>query len=300
MRPWHRRCIVHALQGLTFGGALAALSSRAGSAQELDPRLYPKYEASASGALLVLGENIRVDPSDPADGTGTEVDAEDVLGVSPTSFQPRVAFRWRPGQKHELEFSFLRAVRSSEKTISKDFVFADTTFTAGLRVNAGLRTSQALLTYRYAFRVRPTSQIGAAVGLGAIFFRTELDAEGGVTAGGADTVTVPYSRTRKFNAPTGSLGLYGRAQLGEKWYGEADVRGIYVKVSNFKASVGELGGAVRRFFSNTVAGELGYTLGLYSVTLTHTPTDSSIVKTGFSGKIKYDVHGFRGGVVIIF
>lgn len=298
MRQWHRRCVVHALEGLTLGGALTTLSSTAAVAQEeLDPRLYPKYEASASAALLVLGENIRVDP---ADGTGTEVDAEDVLGVSPTSFQPRVAFRWRPGQKHELEFSFLRAVRSSEKAISKDIVFADTSFTAGLRVNASLRTSQAILTYRYAFRVRPKSQLGAALGVGAIFFRTELDAKAGATTGGADTTIVPYSRTRKFNAPTGSLGLYGRAQLGEKWYGEADLRGIYVKVSNFKASVGELGGAVRRFFSNTVAGELGYTLGLYSVTLTHTPTDSSLVQTGFSGKIKYNVSGFRGGVVIAF
>jgi|tagenome__1003787_1003787.scaffolds.fasta_scaffold20757394_2 hypothetical protein len=297
MRMWHRRCVVHALEGLTLGGALTVLSSRVGSAQELDPRLYPKYEASASGALLVLGENIRVDP---ADGTGTEIDAEDVLGVSPTSFQPRIAFRWRPGQKHELEFSFLRAVRSSDKAVSKDFVFADTTFTAGLRVNASLRTSQALLTYRYAFRVRPKSQIGAAFGLGAILFRTELDAEAGVTTAGADTAIVPYSRTRKFNAPTGSLGLYGRAQLGEKWYGEADARGIYVKVSNFKGSIAEFGGAVRRFFSNTVAAELGYTLGVYSVTLTHTPTDSSLVQTGFSGKIKYNVHGFRGGLVIDF
>jgi hypothetical protein len=78
------------------------------------------------------------------------------------------------------------------------------------------------------------------------------------------------------------------------------VRGIYVKVSNFKGTIGEFGGAVRRFFSNTVAGELGYQLGLYSVTVTHTPTDSSLVQTGFSGKIKYNVHGFRGGVVIAF
>ncbi|HEX6408689.1 MAG TPA: hypothetical protein VFZ90_16000 [Gemmatimonadales bacterium] len=44
--------------------------------------------------------------------------------------------------------------------------------------NSDLRTNQAFLTYRYPFGARPEGQIGAAVGLGAIFLKSELDAEG--------------------------------------------------------------------------------------------------------------------------
>jgi hypothetical protein len=296
MRMGYRRRVRHILNGLTLGGGLTILSSGAAFGQDLDPRLYPRYDLTASGALLLLGENIRIDPDS---GTGTEIDAEDVLGVSPTSFQPRAAFRWRPGQKHELELSFQRAVRSTERVVTRDFAFNDTTFTAGLRVATGLRTSQMLLTYRYAFRVRPKSQIGFGVVLGAIFLRTELDAVGGVTSGGADTTIVPYSSTRSINAPTGSLGLYGRAQLGEQWYGEADLRGLYVKVDNFKGVVGEMGAGVRRFFSDKIAAELGYTLGLYTITITRKESGGGLIGD-VSGKIKYNVSGFRGGVVFLF
>lgn len=298
MRTWHRRRAMHVLRRAALGGGLTILSTSAAFAQEeLDPRLYPKYDLSASAALLVLGETIRIDPDT---GAGTEIDAEDVLGVSGTSFQPRAAFRWRPGRRHELELSFLRAVRSAEKVISRDIVFNDTSFTAGLRVNAGLRTSQAILTYRFAFRVRPESQIGVGLGIGAILLRTELDAVAGTTSGGADTTIVPYSSTRELNAPTASLGLYGRTRLGEQWYGEADLRGLYVKVDNFKGVVGELGAAVRRFFSDKFAAELGYTLGLYTVTLERTSSESGFLGIDVSGKIKYNVNGFRGGVVFLF
>jgi hypothetical protein len=298
MQSWHRRHVRHALRRVALGGGLMTVFSGTALAQEeLDPRLYPKFDLDASAALLVLGETIRIDPDT---GAGTEIDAEDVLGVSGTSFQPRAAFRWRPGRRHELEFSFLRAVRSAERTISRDIVFNDTSFTAGLRVNAGLRTSQATLTYRFALRVRPESQIGVGLGIGAIFLRTELDAVAGTTSGGADTTIVPYSSTRELNAPTGSLGLYGRTRLGDQWYGEADLRGLYLKVDNFKAVVGELGAAVRRFFSDKVAAELGYTLGLYTVTLDRPSSESGFLGIDVSGKIKYNVNGFRGGVVFLF
>ena len=297
MRKWHRRPVLRALNRLTLGGALTILSSGVAFAQDLDPRLYPKFDLNASGTLLLLGETIRIDPDS---GTGTEIDAEEVLGVSGTSFQPRAALRWRPGRRHELEISFQRAVRSSgERVITRDIVFNDTSFTAGLRLDAGLRTTQSTLTYRYAFRVRPESQIGFGVGIGAIFLQTDLDAVGGVTAGGADSTIVPYSSSRELTAPTASLGLYGRTQLGQQWYGEADLRGLYVKVDNFKAVVGELGAAVRRFFSDKVAAELGYTLGLYTITIERKDSGEGLLGD-VSGKIKYSVSGFRAGVVFLF
>ena len=278
-------------------GWLTGVLSAEARAQELDPRLYPKFEVGASGTLLVLSETIRIDPDT---GEGTEINVEDVLGVSQTSLEPRVSFRWRPGRRHELELGFQRAVRSAERVLTDTIQFADTTFAAGLRVNSQLRTSQAFLTYRFAFRVRPESQIGAALGLGALLLRQELDAVAGATAGGPDTTIVPFSQTRSFNAPTGSLGVYGRFKLGEQWYLDSDVRAIYVKIDNLKAGVIELGAAARRFFSEKFAAELGYGLGFYTVELERTSDDGGFLSIDVTGKIKYTVNGFRGGIVYQF
>jgi hypothetical protein len=118
-------------------GCLTGVLSAEAKAQELDPRLYPKFELGASATLLLLGENIRIDSK--ADSVeGTEIDAEDVLGVSGTSLQPRAALRWRPGKRHELELGFLRAVRSAEKVLVDTLTFSDTTFAAGLRLISNL------------------------------------------------------------------------------------------------------------------------------------------------------------------
>ena len=144
---------------LVFAAGLTPLLASAAAAQEPDPRLYPKWELDASATLLLLGENIRIDPQNQ-EGEGSEIDAEDALGVSGTSFQPRAALRWRPGKRHELELGYLRAVRSAEKVSVDTLTFSDTTFDAGLRLNSNLRTSQAFLTYATASVPGPRARSG--------------------------------------------------------------------------------------------------------------------------------------------
>ena len=125
-------------------------------------------------------------------------------------------------------------------------------------------------------------------------------AVGGTTSGGADTTITEYSRSSSFTAPTLSVGLYGRWKLGEKWYLDSEVRGVYFKIENFKAGVAELGLAGRRFFSETFAAELGYNLGFYTVTLEKGTSGERFLAIDVAGKIKYTVNGFRAGAVFQF
>jgi hypothetical protein len=268
-------------------------------AQQLENRLYPKFEFDAEGTLLRLSETIRIDPQNRPE-LGTEISVEDVLGASRNTVQPRLGFRWRPGRRHELELGFVRAVRSAERTLVDTIDFRDTSFAAGARINSNIRTSQLFLNYRFAFTAKENTQIGFGVGLGAIFLRTEIDALRGATAGGTDTATVQYGDSSSFTAPVGSLGLYGRFRLGNRWYLESDLRGMYVKISNIKAGVIETGVAARYFFSNTVGVELGYGLGWYKVTLEKTSSGSGFLGIDVAGKIKYTVQGLRGGLVFVF
>jgi hypothetical protein len=267
-------------------------------AQGLENRLYPKFELDVDGTLLRLSETIRIDPE--GGGEGTEINVEDVLGASRTTVQPRAAFRWRPGRRHELEVGFVRAVRSAERTLADTIDFRDTSFAAGARINSNIRTSQLFLNYRFAFTAKENTQIGFGVGLGAIFLRTEIDALAGATGGGTDTATVQYGDSSSFTAPVGSVGIYGRFRVGNRWYLEPDLRGMYLKIQNLKAGVIELGFAGRYFFSNTIGAELGYSLGWYKVTLERTADGSGVFGIDVTGKVKYTVNGLRGGVVFVF
>jgi hypothetical protein len=256
--------------------------------------LYDKFQASLSGTVLVLGTKIRIDPEN---GEGTEIDVGDNLGVGSTTVQPRLALRWRPGRRHELEGGYQWAKRSGETVLQDTIVFRDTSYAAGLRVNSESGTSQMFLNYRYALMADEKAQIGAALGIGLIFLRQTITATAGATAGGPDTTITQFSGEGSINGPTGSIGGYGRFRLGDKWYLEPDLRFLYLKIDNIKAAVVELGAAGRYFLSDKVGLELGYGLGFYEVTIDGTNNFAGIDRTG---KISYTVNGWRFGGVYAF
>ena len=63
------------------------------AAQSPQPNLYHRLEVSASLTTIILNANIRVDG---ANGIGTDLDAEDDLGLATDKLEPRFAMRWRP------------------------------------------------------------------------------------------------------------------------------------------------------------------------------------------------------------
>lgn len=286
------------LLALTVG--LAAICAPSVRAQELRNNLYPKFEFDAEGTVLRLGETLRIDPKNRPE-LGTEISVEDVLGISRSTLQPRLTFRWRPWRRHEFEAGFQRVVRSAQRTLTDTLVFGDTSFAAGSNVSSSVRTSSFYLNYRFAFTTKENTQIGFAVGLGLLFLRTEIDRLiAGTGSGGADTTIVQFADTSSFTAPVGTVGFYGRFRVGNRWYLEPDLRALYVQISNLKAGVIEAGMAARYFFSNTIGVDLGYGLGWYQVTLDKTSSGSGAFGIDVSGKVKYTVNGLRGGLVIVF
>lgn len=278
-----RRASVWSLVALLFLPCLAAAQER--------NHLYDKWQISGGGTFLIYGTELRLDPDNP-DRDGTTIDAENVLGLETTNFEPRAAVRWRMGRRHELEAGFQWADRKAEKVLADTIVVGDTSFAAGIRVESKLNTSQAFLNYRYAFVAKENTMVGAAIGLGPIFLSASIDALAGATGGGADTLRVEYSESKSLVGPVASLGLFGRFRVGDKWFIETDARGLYLSVSNIKAEVIELGGAVRYFFSDKWGAELGYGGGWYQVTISR---DGDLVDA--SGRIKYTVQGIRGSVI---
>jgi hypothetical protein len=252
-------------------------------AQSGTSRLYDKWQIDLSGAVVIMGGTIRVDGSN---GEGTDVGTED-LGLSRQKFEPRASVRWRPGHRHELELGYQLARRSAEKTLERDVVFADSTYHVGADVKTSFRTDQAFLVYRYAIKAAERTQLGVGVGLGVLPFRFQLDALASAGGGGVTT-----SREKSFTGPTGSIGVYGRFLLGDRWYVESDLRGIAVQIDRINAKIVEANAAGRYFLSDKLGIDLGY--GISSITLTVDPRASG---KGFSGKIKYPLQHVRLGLV---
>jgi len=248
--------------------------------------LYDRLQVTASITTVILNANIRVDP---ANGTGTDIDAEDDLGLATNRFEPRFAVRWRPWRRHEFEVGYQFVRRSAERVLDRDITFGDSTYHAGANIGTILNTDQAFFVYRFAFLAKPRTQVGLAIGAGALFLNSGLDALG---SGGQ----VQYSQSEKVTGPLGAVGLYGRFLAGERWSWEADARYVGVSIDRFTAKVAEGGAAVRYAAWSRLTVEAGY--GLSAIKVDIAPTTSSGPGSR-SGRIKYSLQNVRLGFVFI-
>ncbi len=259
--------------------------------------LYDKFQIDMSLAEVLIGPNLRVDDEDD-DTDGTSVDTGNILGIDRAGLESRLAVRWRPGHRHELEAGILMVNRDGERKLTKDITFRDTTFAAGLNVNTSLGASNAFLSYRFAFTAKEKTQIGAQLGLGAILFKVDINAVAGV-ASDNDTLATSFGTSGEFPGPTAALGLFGRFRLGEKWYLEANAGAIGASIENITVKLVEAEADVRYFINDRFGLEAGY--GLTQVKIDIDKAGSGgIFDPTIQGSIKYPFQNFRIGVVAAF
>lgn len=252
--------------------------------------LYNKWEISPSLTSVILNTDIRIDATNG--DFGTTIDAEDDLGLATVKLQPRIDARLRLGRKHELEGGFQFAQRTGETLLQRDIEFGDTTFSAGANLKSTLNTNLLFLNYRYAIIANERTQAGVGVGLGALFFSTNLDAVSSSGSSGS------YTASKSLTPPVGSLGIYGRFLMGSRWSAETDVRLIKVKISRFDVRYLEANLAGRYFLSRKTGLELG--AGLDAVNADVAPRfNIGDTDYGPSSKVKFSLTNVRLGVVYI-
>jgi hypothetical protein len=256
--------------------------------------LYDKFQVSVSAAGVFLGTTVRLD-SDA--GSGTEVDSEDDLGLERVALRPRIGFRWRPGRRHELEASYLFISRTGLKTLDGDITIDSVTYVAGAELESRIGQSQLGLNYRWAIHAAERSQYGLNVGLGATFFDASWLGRASVS-NGTGTIADSVSFEKSVVGPSLALGGFGRWQVGERWYIEAELGGLYVPVDNIKVSIIQGGGAVRYFPLDWLGTELGYSLTGFKVTIDQ--KEDPVIDLGASGRIKYNTQNIRLGLIAAF
>ena len=267
---------------------LATSSAGSLGAQSYPPNhLRDRYDITLSGASVMLSSKMRVDGEQ---SVGTDINVEDILGLNKDKFQPRFAFNWRPGNRHELEIGYQFVRRDASKALDRDIVFRDSTYHVGSRVNTTFNSDQLFVNYRFAFYSTPTAQIGMGIGIGALFLDMSLDA---LVAGPSNSIA--YTRGKTYTAPTGTLGGFGKWAFGSQHLFLADLRAIQVNISDLDATIWEGGASYRYYFVPRFGGELGYGGSSYHI---------DIKRTGANGAdrftdLHYTMQNLRFGLVVV-
>jgi hypothetical protein len=248
--------------------------------------LYDKFQVNLSLSGVILNSDIRIDGSG---GNGSDVDAEDDLGLATLKMEPRGAFRWRPWRRHEFEIGYQFAQRTGEKVLEREITVADSVYEVGARVKTTFDSDLAFFNYRFAILAKERSQVGAGIGLGALFFDFGVDLL--AHAGGASG---EVSVLKSVTVPVGSIGAYGRFLAGDRWRFDVDPRVFFLEIDRFDINVAELGGAVHYGISRRIAVELGYASSWIKVEVAPEPVGN----TGriVSGEIKYSLQSIRLGL----
>lgn len=273
---------------------MAALLASPLTGQAPRNHLYDGFGVTLSAAALIFDSDVRID-SELGD-VGTEIDVERDLGLAPVKLLPRVALRWRPARRHELEVGFQLERRRSETVLERRLEVRDTTFTVGADVRSRLRSDNAFLNYRLALTARERVQFGIGVGVGAIFQDALIQATAMVSSGD-ESETVDYEVSEDFLAPVASLGLYARVGLGDRWVIEPDLRGMVAHFDRYDARIIEAGVAIRHFPFRSLGIETAW--GGQAIRVDVAPDEGGGIVESVGGRVKYLTQNVRVGLVLV-
>jgi hypothetical protein len=207
---------------------------------------------------------------------GTEVNAEHVLGLDGSDFEPKFEAMVRVGERHRLRFDYLTLDRTGNATLTSadaPIVFRDVILQAGDPVQTNLSLRTLGINYEYSFIHSEKFELAATVGIND----TDISTEARVS-----TQTRHLDQKKDQASPVPTIGLDSTYVLSKRFYLDARAQYFKLAVDHLDGSLGlyELAGLYR--FRPNVSFALGYTMA--KATLTSR-------QTGSSGHFDFDSKG---------
>jgi len=181
-----------------------------------------RLEVNLLGASATTKLRVDESPTLP----GTEINAEDDLGLDDFQLLPQVELTLLPGERHLIRLSRFAIDRSAATHLEKNISFDDQDYLVGERVDSILNLTMFGLTYGYRFIVAPRGEISASFGIQI-----------------ADVEANPVVRSRVVResesgvAPLPLLGLEGRYDFSPRWSMEARVQYLTVNETDVDGSI---------------------------------------------------------------
>jgi hypothetical protein len=214
--------------------------------------LYPRLFIGLGGFVAFFDTNLRVDSEEL--GIGTEIDLEKDLGFNNRKLDFRGLGYYRLGRRHRLTFGYFTMSRNSTATIDEDIQFGDTVFPIDTDVEAYFRTSFANLGYRFSFLAHDKVEAAVGLALSAMITRSGISAVGSV---GEEPVDVGQE-TKDVTLPIANLNLGATWNPVSRLVIAASAGGLYVKVSDVEASVGEIFAGANYYLLRNLGIGVGY------------------------------------------
>jgi hypothetical protein len=257
--------------------------------------LYDTFQASVNFTTVINRSDARLDGSNGE--FGTTLDLREMLGVSGTTVQPALGFRWKPGRHTEFDASYQFLNSSGQRSFSDTLRIGDDTVSGSIDANTRASSNNAILQFKYSIWAAERHNIGAAVGLGAVFLSLRIDATATGCAG-PDCTSGSLSVDKSLVGPTAAIGAFGQWRVGNRWYVGATAGGIGAHVDRFDFSVFQGNVAGEYFFSD----RWGIEAGVYytDVTVDVAPKSGGAATGDLVGRIKYAYSSFRLGLVGAF
>ncbi len=157
---------------------------------------------------------------------GTQIDAENDLGLEDSELLPQAEITLLPGEHHLVRLSGFSTRRSASHIIDKQIVFDDEVYRANERVDSELNLQMFGLTYGYRFIVHD---------------RGELTATLGIQIADVDANAVVRSRVirdaESAVAPLPLAGLEGRFDLSSRWSVEGRLQYLSADIDDVDGSI---------------------------------------------------------------
>jgi hypothetical protein len=181
-----------------------------------------RIEVNLLGASAATDMRVDESPTLP----GTEISAEDDLGLDDFQLLPQAELTLLPGERHLVRLSAFAMHRSANKLIEREISFDDEDYVVGERVDSLLNLTMFGLTYGYRFVVHR---------------RGVLSATFGVQIADVEANAVVRSRVVRESesgfAPLPLLGFEGRFDFTPRWAVEARAQYLTVNADRVNGSI---------------------------------------------------------------
>ena len=181
-----------------------------------------RIEVNLFGASPTTEMRVDESPTLP----GTQINAEEDLGLDDFQLLPQVELTLLPGERHLVRLSAFAMHRSADKFIEREISFDNEDYEIGERVDSLLNLTMFGLTYGYRFVVHRRGELSATFGLqiadveanAVVRSRVVRESESGV-------------------APLPLLGFEGRFDFTQRWAMEARAQYLTVNADQVNGSI---------------------------------------------------------------
>jgi hypothetical protein len=153
---------------------------------------------------------------------GTEVNAEEDLGLRERNDMPAFLASVRLGERWKLEFEYLSLERENSRSLSRTINWGDNTYTIGASVNSSFNTDIYRLSVGYSFVKDVQKEFGVVLGLHATDILARINAAAVGTEEGDVLAPLPTIGIYGAYAPTPRWLISGRVDVFSLKYEEFD------------------------------------------------------------------------------